>query len=129
MIVAARGSDPNLTNPDTTDPDYGSIDGLQNITEQVAEPVGKGSFEKAVPYPASSDFTHYGTSIGHGIDAAQHIIRDYVDRCKSRVHPKLIVLGYSQGANVMSEALVGGDARSSLDAYKQYSECFQVRSP
>ena len=122
FIVAARGSDSSWTDPNTTDPDYASIGGMQTIADQIISAVGKGSYLSAVPYPASSDFTQYSTSRGHGIDAAQSMIRNYVDQCKSTVTPRVVVLGYSQGAQVISDSLAGGDGRASLDAYKQYSK-------
>jgi hypothetical protein len=120
MIVTARGSDGSWMNVDQTNPNYADIGDTQQIADQIIAGVGDGSFLSAVPYPTSGDFSQYSTSLGHGIDATQSIIKNYVDQCKATVNPRVVVLGYSQGANVISDALVSGDGLGNLDAYKQY---------
>ena len=119
MVVAARGSDPDWTNPAENDPAYADLGTLGDIATAVTKAVGHGSFVNPVPYPATTD--GYDQSMGTGIDTAQGMIRDYVDACKDKVNPKIVVLGYSQGAQVLSSALVGGDGRPDLNKYKQYS--------
>ena len=91
MIVAARGSDGSWMDVDATNPNYASIGGMQKIADEIIAAVGQGSFLSAVPYPASGDFSEYGTSLGHGIDATQSIIKDYVDQCKGTVKPRVVV--------------------------------------
>ena len=121
FVVAARGSDPNWHDPTKTDPAYKDIDGLRDIGQSVINDVGKGSHLQALPYPASLD--NYPVSVGNGIDAARKIIHNYVDNCSKKVDPKIVLLGYSQGAQVMSDTLVGGQGRGMLeDKYAKHSE-------
>ena len=53
-IVAARGSDVSWTDPDTTNPNYADIGGMQSIADEIVSKVGQGSYLDAVPYPASN---------------------------------------------------------------------------
>ena len=114
LVVAARGSDPNWHDATKTDPDYAQLGELRNIANGVVNEVKMGSRVRAVPYPATTD--DYPTSVSHGVAAVKGIIRDYVDGCSKKVDPKIVLLGYSQGAQVMSDVLVGGGGGNALEA-------------
>ena len=118
LIVATRGSDPKWTDYNTTNPSYADIRGLNTIAQDVITTVGKGSYLKAVPYPAT--LNNNAISLVHGIDAAKDIVRNYVDACAKKVTPKIVLLGCSQGAQVMSTMLAGGYGEGALDT--QYSK-------
>nr|POF21833.1 hypothetical protein CFP56_72617 [Quercus suber] len=59
----------------------------------------------ALAYPASGivDNSEYPTSWGIGIDHLQGLIKYYVDTCATT---KVVLLGYSQGASVVTGALL-----------------------
>lgn len=116
FVLAARGSDETYHMPNVVNPAYADIGGLRNIANQIITAVGKGSYLEAVPYPAT--LNEYNVSLSHGIDAAQCMIRRYVDRCSGQIDPKMVLLGFSQGANVLSDALVGGVGSTGLLASK-----------
>lgn len=67
----------------------------------------------AVPYPATTANPPYNDSVVKGIKSLKHIVESYVDHCgpKSRV----ALVGYSQGGQVSTDALVGGDTPAALD--------------
>jgi hypothetical protein len=58
----------------------------------------------------------YGVSVEIGFAAAQRIIRNHVDQCKYKVHPKIVLMGWSQGAEVMSNAIAGSREYPALPA-------------
>ena len=121
FVLAARGSDANFHSPNEVNPAYAELGGLQPVADAVIAAAGAGSFLKAVPYPAT--LNKYSTSLGHGIDAAQALLQQYIDSCcEARLHPRIVLLGYSQGANVMSDALVGGDGRQGMAELQEYSK-------
>lgn len=72
-----------------------------------------------MPYAAAIEPGVDLLNIGGGVDKAQSIIKDYVGRCKN---PRIVLLGFSTGAQVMTSTLIGGQLRGNLDAYKQYSK-------
>ncbi|KAK4501901.1 hypothetical protein PRZ48_007710 [Zasmidium cellare] len=117
FILAARGADSNMVSPIGVDPNYQDLEGLENIANAVIQHVGKGSYYRALPYAASIQPGVDFVNIGGGVDKAQSIIKDYVSRCKN---PRIVLLGYSTGAQVMTSTLIGGQLRGNLDAYKQY---------
>lgn len=115
-VVAARATDVNGTG-------YQDPGTLGAVADAVTEHV-KNSRTQAVDYPATPDFTHYNESVTIGVDATQSMIRNYVDSCGPK--SPIVVLGYSQGANVISEALSGGplSGRPALeDCYRRNSKC------
>ena len=114
LVVAVRGSDSSWVRSGRTDPDYTDIGDLQPIAEAVMGQIIHNSRLSAVPYPAT--LFDYLTSLGNGIDAFQSLITSYVDSCSN---PRLVVLGYSQGATVVSGGLIGGQGRPGLD-YDKY---------
>lgn len=67
-----------------------------------------GSSESDVDYPAviiaADDF--YSTSVDDGIDNLISQIESYADACGDGA--RIVLLGYSQGGNVVSSALAGG---------------------
>ena len=124
FILAARGADSNMFSPIGVDPNYQDLEGLEVIANGVIQHVGKGSYYRALPYAASIQPGVDFLNIGGGVDKAQSIIKDYVGRCKN---PRIVLLGYSTGAQVMTSTLIGGQLRGNLDAYKQYSKILHER--
>ncbi|KAI1170603.1 carbohydrate esterase family 5 protein [Nemania sp. FL0916] len=108
-ILAARGSNEPAGEGD-----------IQEVSDLITAAV-PGSASIAVDYPATifTDGTYVG-SVTDGINNAISLFQSYVDACgaKSRV----VLLGYSQGGNVMTDALAGGvDKPTPLSTkYTQY---------
>lgn len=74
-----------------------------------------------MPYPAVNKAYDYGTSVELGVASAQGTIRNYIETCKPHVHPKIVLMGWSQGANVMSNAIAGSRQHPALPAsYYKY---------
>ena len=77
----------------------------------------------AVDYPATvfTDGT-YPASVTDGINDAKTKVQNYVDACGSS--SRIVLLGWSQGGNVMTDLLAGGvDKPDPLtSAYSQYSK-------
>ena len=48
LVVAARGSDYYWTNPTQLNPNYTHIGGMQDLGDEIAQAVGKGSYVRAV---------------------------------------------------------------------------------
>lgn len=119
FILAARGADNQSINPLGVSPNYQDLQGLEKIANSVIQSVGQGSYLRALPYAATEDPLVNLINVGGGVDKAQGIIKDYVERCSN---PRIVLLGYSTGAQVMTSTLIGGQLRGNLDAYKQYSE-------
>lgn len=111
-IISARGS-----NEDPGEGVVGQVSTL--IKAAVAD-----STSVAVDYPAAiiSTTSIYPESVTDGINDAIDKITTYVDTCGS--DSQVVLLGYSQGGNVMTDALAGGvDKPEPLsDAYKANSE-------
>lgn len=84
-----------------------------------------GSSESDVDYPAVivSDTDFYSTSVADGIDNLISQIESYVDACGDE--SRIVLLGFSQGGNVISSALAGGLVHPVplSPSYKKYSEC------
>ena len=80
----------------------------------------------AVNYPASLIDPPYPESVVDGINDAISKVKAYVDACGSS--SKIALIGFSQGGNVMTDALAGGvDKPTPLStAYTKYSKCKQV---
>ncbi|KAI0400210.1 carbohydrate esterase family 5 protein [Xylaria palmicola] len=94
-MIAARGSE--------EDPGEGP---LSMVTDMVKALV-PGSASVAVDYPAAIyDDGTYPVSVYKGITDAIKKIRAYVDTCGAS--SKVVLLGFSQGGNVMTDALAGG---------------------
>lgn len=124
FILGARGADNTSTNPLGISSHYQDLEGLENIANAVIQHVGKGSYLRALPYAAVIEPGQDFWNIGLGVDRAQNIIKDYTSRCSN---PRIVLLGYSTGAQVMTSTLIGGQLRGNLDAYKQYSKFISDR--
>ena len=83
-----------------------------------------GSSESDVDYPAViiSEEDIYQTSVADGIDNLKSQIQSYADACGDEA--RIVLLGFSQGGNVVSSTLAGGLVRPiPLDpSYKKYSK-------
>ncbi|KAI2627125.1 putative acetylxylan esterase 2 precursor [Xylaria nigripes] len=94
-MIAARGS--------TEDPGEGPLSEVTSMVESLVP----GSTSVAVDYPASIfDDGTYPISVIEGINDAISKIQAYVDACGDS--SRIALLGYSQGGNVMTDALAGG---------------------
>ncbi|KAI1429111.1 carbohydrate esterase family 5 protein [Xylaria sp. FL1777] len=94
-MIAARGS--------TEDPGEGP---LSQITDAVKSRV-PNSASVAVDYPATIfDDGTYPVSVYEGVSDALSKITDYIAACGAS--SRIVLLGYSQGGNVMTDALAGG---------------------
>ncbi|OAR00870.1 hypothetical protein LLEC1_02739 [Akanthomyces lecanii] len=65
-----------------------------------------GTTYENINYPALLD-PYYGPSVQQGTAAVKSQLTDYVKRCPDS---KIVLLGYSQGAQITGDALCGGDA-------------------
>jgi predicted esterase len=101
-IISARG---------TGDNSY-SFEGKAGQVANMIEAKISGSRSVAVSYQAS---VFYNDSLIEGVNDAKKKIIDYVDTCGSG--SKIVLLGFSQGGNVMSNVLAGGvnTSQSALD--------------
>jgi len=110
-MIAARGSG--------QDPGEGSI---AEVTTKVKALV-PGSVSVAVDYPATIfDDGTYPVSVVEGIQDTIQKVHDYVDSCGAS--SRVVLLGYSQGGNVMTDALAGGVLKPAplTSAYTKYSK-------
>lgn len=64
------------------------------------------SFSIATDYPASIADPVYSTSVTDGIEDTKTKIQNYVDACGDA--SRIVLIGYSQGGNVMTDVLAGG---------------------
>lgn len=108
-IIAARGSE--------EDPGYGSTASVVNGV-LTAIP---GSGAIALDYPASVLSPLYPDSVTDGINNMISLIRNYVKDCGG----KIVLIGFSQGANVITDVLAGGVAKPdpidpSYAAYREF---------
>ncbi|KAI1330029.1 putative acetylxylan esterase 2 precursor [Xylariaceae sp. FL0255] len=108
-IIAARGSDEPAGEGD-----------IQEVSDLITAAV-PNSASVPVVYPATifTDGT-YPTSVSDGVNNLISLYTSYVDACGSS--SKIALLGYSQGGNVVTDALAGGvDKPTPLSAaYTQY---------
>jgi acetylxylan esterase len=95
-IIAARGSN--------EDPGEGKVGQVSELIKNAVP----GSTSVAVDYPAAiiDDDSFYPLSVSEGIDDTIEKITSYVDTCGSS--SRIVLLGYSQGGNVMTDTLSGG---------------------
>lgn len=132
FVLTVRATDYNSTDPNSINPNYKNVGtGIVQISNALVQKVGQGSYMRAVPYSACAK-KEYPASTRQGVRITQSIIKDYCDRCKNvgNMTPRIFLLGYSQGAQVIDTAMMGGTVGSdssellpTLDAYQQYSEC------
>lgn len=95
-ILHARGSTESEADDATLPVVNRILDAIPNSSEQDVE------------YPATiiADDSFYSTSVADGIDDIISKIKNYVDTCGSS--SRIVLVGYSQGGNVISSALAGG---------------------
>lgn len=92
-LLVARGS--------TEQPGNGQLNSLaQNILQ-----ANSRATSEAIDYPAS--LNPYGPSVAEGTEAVQSQLTAYVESCPDS---KIVLMGYSQGAQIIGDALCGGDA-------------------
>jgi len=91
-VIGARGTD--------EDAGFGSTASV--VTSLVAAIPGSGSI--ALDYPAAYLDPLYPDSVTDGINALISLIESYVDACSG----KIVLVGFSQGANVITDTLAGG---------------------
>lgn len=110
-IICARGSD--------EDPGVGVV-GTVAQSVQAAIPSAQ---IVAVDYPASIFDPPYPDSVSDGISATITLIQNYVNECGA--NSNIILLGFSQGGNVVTDVLAGGvDKPDPITSdYAQYSRC------
>lgn len=115
-IIVARGS--NQPEGEGTPGEVGNL-----IEARVS-----GSYSVAVDYPAAiiSADSIYPTSVADGQNDVTQKIEDYVEACGS--DSKIVLVGYSQGGNVMTNVLAGGVAKPApIDSkYKSNSMFFPI---
>jgi acetylxylan esterase len=111
-VIGARGSD--------EDPGFGSVDSV--VSGVLAAIPDSGSI--ALDYPASVLDPFYDDSVSDGVNTMIGLIQSYVDSC----YGKIVLVGFSQGGNVVTDTLAGGvDKPTPISAnYASYSEFFQV---
>lgn len=94
-VIGARGTD--------EDPGFGSTASV--VTSVLAAIPGSGSV--ALDYPASVLDPLYPSSVSKGINAMISLINTYTSSCPGNV----VVVGFSQGGNVITDMLAGGVAK------------------
>lgn len=92
------------------------------VAQQVVQKV-PNSNTTPIGYAASTDFSNYAASLNTGIPSLKQAITSYSDSCPNG---KIVLMGYSQGAQVVTDTLAGdggdGTGATPLDAkYKQNS--------
>lgn len=112
VVFGVRGSDTH--NSLDTDPAYDQLpSGMNDAATAVIKQAGgdsTNSYYTAVPYPAITPSAEnlqngmYTESVAIGINETQSLITQYVNNCPDG---KVFVLGFSQGAQVVSGALGG----------------------
>jgi len=107
-MIVARGSD--------EDPGEGKPGEV--ATAVAAQIPGSGSV--AVDYPASIIDPIYPSSVSDGIKDTINKIHAYVDACGSA--SRIVLIGYSQGGNVVTDTLAGGVDKPApiATSYSQY---------
>jgi hypothetical protein len=109
-MIAARGSE--------EDPGEGP---LSQVTTMIKALI-PGSASIAVDYPAAIyDDGTYPVSVYEGIADTISKVKAYVAACGSS--SRIVLLGYSQGGNVMTDALAGGVLKPDplTEDYRKYS--------
>jgi acetylxylan esterase len=91
-VIGARGSD--------EDAGYGSVASV--VAGVLAAIPDSGAI--ALDYPASIIDPLYDDSVSDGISTMINLIQSYVDSCSG----KIVLVGFSQGANVVTDTLAGG---------------------
>jgi hypothetical protein len=93
----------------------GTYEGNPGRIDQVATLIkGKypGSVVASVNYPASAGLFFdpgYNQSVSAGVNDTKSKIADYVSSCGAK--SRIVLLGFSQGGNVMTDTLAGGPGK------------------
>lgn len=95
-LLVARGS--------TEPPGYGQLNSLATKIIQN----NPGATKEAIDYPAK--LQPYPPSVSAGVIAVKKQLSSYVEKCPDS---KIVLLGYSQGANIIGDALCGGNTGGS----------------
>lgn len=95
-LLVARGS--------TEAPGFGQLNSLATKIVQG----NSGATKEAIDYPAK--LQPYGPSVSAGVTAVKNQLSAYVQKCPDS---KIVLLGYSQGANIIGDALCGGNTGGS----------------
>ena len=108
-MIVARGTD------------EAAGEGTPAVVASLVQSQIAGSTSVAVDYPASALDPLYPESVTDGINDTIDKIHAYVDACGA--NSKIALIGFSQGGNVMTDALAGGvDKPTPLtDEYAKYS--------
>lgn len=91
-VIGVRGTD--------EDAGYGSV---ASVVSSVLAAI-PGSAGVALDYPASWLDPLYPTSVTDGINALISLVEDYANSCSGDI----VLVGFSQGGNVITDALAGG---------------------
>lgn len=91
-VIGARGSD--------EDKGFGSTAAV--VDAVLAAIPGSGSI--ALDYPASVLDPIYSSSVTDGIKTMKSLVQNYADNCGG----KIVLIGFSQGGNVITDVLAGG---------------------
>jgi acetylxylan esterase len=97
-LIVARAS--------TESPGNGAIGAL---AKEIQKDVKAGVSDQSVEYPAQ--LFPYEPSVIKGDEATKKILEEEVKRCSSQ---KIVLLGYSQGAQIVGDALGGGGGVSGI---------------
>lgn len=96
-LLVARGS--------TEAPGTGNQ--LRGLVQRITQ-ANRGADTEAVDWPADvGQRISYSQSVGLGTTAVKNQLTAYVNRCPNS---KVVLIGYSQGAQVIGDALCGGDS-------------------
>lgn len=134
FIVAVRGSGPDPNHPEcanSTVNEQVCESGLSKIIGLVTSNFSDwpGS-DTGLAYPAVTNnfMGNYEPSVKAGMANLTTVIKSFVGQCGSS--SKVVLLGYSQGAQVVSNTLGGGYGIAPLPAnYTQYSKTTILFSP
>lgn len=112
-VIGARGSE--------EDPGYGSVASVVNGVLSAIPNSGA----IALDYPASVLDPLYPESVTDGINTMISLIESYVDSCGG----KIVLVGFSQGGNVVTDTLAGGvDKPTPISAhYASYGKLFSAQ--
>ena len=82
---------------------------IGGVADSISKQIGSSNVV-AVVYPATLD--NYPTSEQEGVVGMKNIVTDYVNKCPGHW---IILMGYSQGAQVVADTLVGSDEKGFSD--------------
>lgn len=69
----------------------------------------KAATVEAISYPATAKNPPYDESVRNGVKSVKEQLTDYVENCADA---RIVLLGYSQGAQIIGDALCGSDEPS-----------------